>query len=163
MTTTSTKKIRIIGIGNKERGDGGIGPVVVQAICARNGIPEFIEAVEGDRDSDRLLDLLEQCDRAIIVDIAEMHMPPGHVRAIQGEHIKEEFRAHLSLEILNLAETIGAARQKGVRTPVTLMAVEPSDCSRRQGLSSILEQKLEEITEHVLKEATRPHKGLHRR
>jgi len=162
MTTTSKKTVRIIGIGNKERGDGGIGQVVVQTICKKNGLPDFIEAIEGDRDREQLLDLLEQCDRAIIVDIAEMHMPPGHVRTIQGEHIKEEFRSHLSLEILNLADTIGAARQKGVHTPVTLMAVEPSDCSRRQGLSSILEQKLDEITEHVLKEAISP-KGIRRR
>ena len=162
MTTTSQKKVRIIGIGNKARGDGGIGQIVAQAICKRNGVPEFIEAVEGDRDREQLLDLLEQCERAIIVDIAEMHMPPGYVRAICGEQIKEEFRSHLSLEILNLADTIGTARKNGVNTPVTLMAVEPCDCSRREGLSSILEQKLEEITDHVLHEAVNP-KSVRRR
>ena len=66
----------ILGLGNPLRGDDGLGPRVV-AELQRHRLPDGVAGEDGGVAGVGLLQYLEQWERVLIVDIAEMGRQPG--------------------------------------------------------------------------------------
>jgi hydrogenase maturation protease len=143
---------RIIGLGNRLRGDDAIGPLVAERAAASGRLPAGVEAVEAGGDPLVLLDLLASCRRAVIVDAAEMAAPPGTVRVLDGGAIPAGFRLHTSLHAVDLPDVLAMAGRLGVAPRVTLLAVQPAACGHTEALSPDVERRLSEITSLALKE-----------
>jgi hydrogenase maturation protease len=143
---------RVIGLGNRLRGDDAVGPLVTDRLVS-GGLPPGIEAVESGGDPLSLLDLISGCGRAVIVDAAEMGCEPGTVRLLRGAEIPAGFKMHTSLHAVDLQDVLAMARKMDVGTDVSLVAVQIGSCGYNEALSPQVEQKLSEITSIALKEA----------
>jgi hydrogenase maturation protease len=144
---------RVIGLGNRLRGDDAVGPLVVDRLVSRS-LPGGVEAAESGGDPFALLDLIAGCGRAVIVDAAELGGATGEVRVLRGDSIPAEFRMHTSLHSVGLQDVIALARRMGVSTELTLVAVQVGSCGFNQPLSPEVSRAIPEITSIALKEAT---------
>jgi hydrogenase maturation protease len=70
----------VIGIGNPDRGDDGIGPTVARGLRAR--APAGVEVLEADGEATALVELLAGADVAWLVDAAVSGAPPGTIRRL---------------------------------------------------------------------------------
>ncbi len=147
--------LRIIGLGNRLRGDDGIGPAVIDVIQQKNLLPNHAEAVEATGDPLILFDLIATAKRAIIIDAAHLGMAPGTVKVVSAEQVKLSDEFHSNLHAIGLADTIELARRMGVKSEIGIVAVEPFDCGYRDGLSEPMREQIGEIVDITLKEAFR--------
>jgi hydrogenase maturation protease len=99
----------IIGVGNRDRGDDGIGFVVSQGLRAR--VAENVRVLEESRDGAAILEAFAGADELILVDAAESGMPPGTIHRIDAgtERIPRDL-LRLSSHAFGAAEAIELAR-----------------------------------------------------
>ncbi len=146
--------VRIIGIGNRLRGDDGIGPAVIDRILARNLLPKGVEAVEAPPDPFSLLDLITSTGKTVLVDAARMDAVPGTARIFDGEAaLKNRLLRHTSLHQFSLPDALYFAQKMGCEPNLKIVAVEPFDVGCRGELSDELKNKIDEIVSLTLKEA----------
>ena len=149
---TGRIEARIIGLGNRLRGDDAVGPIVAVRAAASGRIPAGVEAVEVWGDPLELLDLITSCRKAVIVDAAEMGEPPGTVRILSSDEMIPHPGTHMTLHTIGLTEVMAIARKLGADTQISLLAVQPAACDHSGELSTEVEAKLSEITSLALKE-----------
>ena len=143
---------RIIGLGNRLRGDDAAGPLAAERAAA-GVLPPGVEAVEAGGDPFSLLELITTCRRAVIVDAAEMGAAPGTVRVLRGAEIPAAWGFHTSLHAVDLLDVLAMARKLGRAAAVSLVAIQPGACGFGDALTPVIEGKIEEITAIALKEA----------
>ena len=143
---------RIIGLGNRLRGDDAVGPLTAEKAAAA-GLPPGVEAVEAGGDPFALLDLITTCRRAVIVDAAEMGAVPGTVRVLRDAAIPASWGLHTSLHAMDLLDVLAMAWKLKAGTRVSLVAVQPAACGFGDVLSPVIDGKMDEITLLALKEA----------
>jgi hydrogenase maturation protease len=67
----------VVGIGNDFRGDDGAG-LVAARLLRKLSLPDT-EVIELDGEITRLLDSMQECESAILIDAVQSQMPPGYV------------------------------------------------------------------------------------
>jgi len=145
---------RIIGIGSWLNGDDAVGLVVAERLSKEGLLPEGVEVIEAPGDPVALLQLIESCRRALILDAAEMELPPGSVRMLGWRELPERFIPHHSLHAIGLLDILAMARRLGVTTDVSLVAIQPESCDYSAELSPPVAQQLSSVIDLVLKEVT---------
>jgi hydrogenase maturation protease len=78
-----TADVVLIGVGNRWRGDDGVGPAVVEA--ARQLIDDEVDIVECDGEPSRMIDLWSQRTMAIVVDATHGAGPIGAISVWDGD------------------------------------------------------------------------------
>ena len=81
------RRLLVIGVGNTLRGDDGVGVRVAQAL-ANHPLPEGVTVLDGGTEGLDLLFHLEEADRVILIDAAEMGQTPGEARVLDGERLE---------------------------------------------------------------------------
>ncbi len=144
--------VRVIGCGNPDAGDDAAGLIVAEEIRAR--APAGVDVVR-TRDPLRLLDLLEDTERAIVVDA--MRSPSG-ARA-PGTLVRIEvgpdgspaaLRSSLSSHGLGLVESIGLAAAVGDLPPIVFHGVEAGALAAGSDLSDAVRAALPALIDAVL-------------
>lgn len=142
----------VIGVGNPDRGDDGVGRVVAQSLRGRVGAG--VEVLERDGEVTALLDCLERTDCAYLVDAAASGAEPGTI------HRLEAHRAPLPQGLLSLsthgfgpAEAVELARAMG-SLPATCVvyAVEGAGFEAGQPLSAPVARAAGEVARRILAE-----------
>jgi len=102
----------VIGIGNPDRGDDGVGPAVARRLRAR--APDGVELLETDGEASRLLELLAGADVAWLVDAAVSGAAAGTIRRLDpiAAPLPRSLFA-VSSHGLGLAEAVELARALG--------------------------------------------------
>ncbi len=112
----------VIGIGNPDRADDGIGPLVV----ARLGLLPGTRVISRSGDAFALIEEWTGADTAILIDAASSNSTPGHIHRI--ELPSDELPCDLGLSsthAFGLAEAIALARVLERLPPrVVIYAVE---------------------------------------
>lgn len=106
-------KVLVIGVGNRDRGDDGIGPVVAERLEGR--VPASIAIMQRSGDALALIDDWAGRDSVVLVDAAEPRGQPGRVHRI--DLLEDELPADLSLSsthALGISEAVGLARTLGM-------------------------------------------------
>ncbi len=133
--TEPDRRPLVIGIGNRLRGDDGIGPTVIDLIRARQGDAVDTEVVDGD-----LSDLAMRWDRGrtvVVVDAMVSGRAPGTVVVLDGAGPDQVGPDQpLSSHGVGLADAIALARAIG-RPPLalTVVAIEGSSFGHGQPLT----------------------------
>lgn len=78
-----TARTLVIGVGNPDRGDDGIGPLVARRLAAR--LPPDIEVLERRGDALALLDDWADATTVILIDAAARFTAPGRIHRIDPE------------------------------------------------------------------------------
>jgi hydrogenase maturation protease len=106
-------KVLVIGVGNRDRGDDGIGPVVAERLEGR--VPACIAIIERSGDALALIEDWAGRESVVLVDAAAPGGEPGRVHRV--DLLADELPAGLSLSsthALGVAEAVGLARTLGM-------------------------------------------------
>ena len=154
----STLRALVVGLGNAQRRDDGVGLVVARSLQA--GGDRAPDVVEVSDDLLALLDLWAERPLAIVVDAIRSGRPPGTVVRLEGS-ATEAIPAVLATSThgLSLADGVGLGRALG-RLPRRLVVygIEAGDLAVGWGLSAPVERAVLEavaqIRDELLRSAT---------
>lgn len=122
-------RMLVVGIGNPDRGDDGIGPLVVRQLLGRQRagrVSSDVTFIERTGDALALIDDWAGRDAVILVDAAAPIAAPGRVHRI--DLLADALPAELSLSsthAFGVAEAVGLAHTLGLLPPhVIAYAIE---------------------------------------
>ena len=153
---TVSKKTVILGIGNVLLCDEGVGVHVANELMKMD-LPPSVSVVEGGTDGFRLLNVITDADRLIIVDTVRGGAAPGSIYRFDIDEVRScpsGFKTSVHqigiLEVIDLSGLIG-------KTPyTTVIGVEPKSLEMCMELSPEIGEKVHRVIELVLDELKRP-------
>jgi hydrogenase maturation protease len=122
----------------------------------KKALPENVSVVEGGTDGFRLLNIITEADRLIVVDAVRGGAEPGTIYRFAIDDVKNcpsGFKTSVHqigiLEVIDLSGLIG-------RTPITtIIGIEPKSLDMGMELSPEISEKMPRIIEIVLDEVNR--------
>lgn len=151
-----TAKTLILGVGNLLLSDDGIGVRVIQELQDKYTLPAEVETVDGGTCGLDLLHFLEGVDHLIVVDAANMGLPPGSIKRLEGEAVPAFLSQKVSPHEINLPELLFSAKLTGIYPKkVVVFGIQPQTIETGLDLSPPVAAQLEELTRLVFSEASR--------
>ena len=151
----------VVGLGNPLMGDDGIGVRVVEELRGRE-LPSGVRLADGGTTGLALVGLMEEYQRVIVVDAADMGQPPGCVRKFAPSEV--QFRTTgdmLSLHQVGFGEALALAEALGVSPPeLTIIGVQPKRTAIGEELSPEVERAIPECIRMLLDELNRAEQVL---
>jgi hydrogenase maturation protease len=137
----------VIGIGNPDRGDDGVGRVLARRLRARAA--PGIEVREGDGEATGLMAAWEGAAEVVLVDACRGAGPPGTIHEFEATEIEGSGSRplrHASTHSFGVAAAIGLARAIGRLPPrLVLYAIEGRSFREGAGLSPEAERAVDEL------------------
>lgn len=150
-----SRGLTIIGLGNPDRGDDGVGALVVDALAGR--LPEGVETMTRAGDMMALVEDWSDVAAVICIDAAATMSAPGRIHRIDGHDgtlLPEPGLA--SSHAFGLAEAIALSRALGTAPPVLVIyAIEASVFDTGTPVSPPVAAAVDEVATRVLAEALR--------
>ncbi len=143
-------KIALIGIGNRFRGDDGVGPELVDRL--KSQIPNLksqIELIDAGEVPENYLEKIIQSrpDTILLVDAVDLGGPPGETELIEPEDLKGgSFSTHNA----SLKLVIDYLKSQTEAT-VLLLGIQPKNLRMDSGLSKPVEQALKTVEECLIR------------
>lgn len=145
--------LKVIGIGNRLRGDDGVGPAVIEILEEQNRLLPFM-LIDAGADAFTLLDHLIGSNPLLIVDCARMGRKPGDVCLFDVDDVSiEKLNNLVSLHSYGFAQIYGMARQLGPVTSCKVLGVEPLELTFDTAMSPEVEKSIPKIIELIYQEA----------
>lgn len=146
--------MRLIGVGNRFRGDDAAGLLVAERL--RSELPE-LEVLELEGEPAGLIEAWDGAGAVVVVDAVSSGSPPGTIHRLDaiGEGLPADvFRA--STHAMGLAEAVGLARALG-RLPGSLVVygLEGSSFEAGESLSPPVQAAVERVATLVRQEVAR--------
>jgi len=126
-STTSRKKVLVMGVGNTLLQDDGIGVHVTETLKASQLSPAGIDYLDGGTIGLSLLPEIEDADAVVIVDASEIGEAPGAMRIFRNSEIDQQLSGKKkTVHEVALADLFSAAAIRG-RCPSkrALIAIQP--------------------------------------
>lgn len=147
-----TGRTLLIGLGNPDRGDDGLGPSVIRVLAGR--LAPHVVCITHESDGAALLERWQPDDRVILVDCVRSSAAPGTIHRLDAleSTIPSDF-FHYSSHAFGLAEAVEMARSLG-RLPAHLLiyGIEGSDYTWGCGLSPDVARAASILTSRLLGE-----------
>lgn len=148
--------LAVIGLGSELAGDDAIGLTLVSRLAERlrGASVEFLHWPDADALS-IAYDLMSLGRPALLVDCADMGLPPGSHRLFAPDEVKLVVKhSPVSVHGLGIAEALGLASALGFGGPLRFFGVQPFDLSYGTPLSAAMQARFEDLLE-ALGQATR--------
>jgi hydrogenase maturation protease len=150
--TNSPQKIVILGVGNLLLSDEGLGVHVANELMKME-LPLGVSVVEGGTDGFRLIDIITEADRLIVIDAVKGGSVPGSIYRFNINEVRNcpsGFKTSVHqigiLEVINLSELIGK------KPHTTVIGVEPKSLEMGMELSPEVKAKIPRIIEVIFDE-----------
>jgi hydrogenase maturation protease len=154
--TISPQKIVILGVGNLLLSDEGVGVHVANELM-KIDLPPDVSVVEGGTDGFRLLNVITEADRLIVIDLVKGGAGPGSIYRFNINEVRNCPPGFMTsvyqigiLEVINLSELVGK------KPYTTVIGVEPKSLAMSMELSPEIKAKIPRIIELVLDELKAP-------
>ena len=145
----SPLKIVILGVGNLLLSDEGVGVHVANELVKLE-LPPGVTVVEGGTDGFRLINVITEADRLIVVDAVKGGGAPGSIYRFDINEVQNcpsGFKTSVHqigiLEVINLSGLIGKTPQ------TTVIGIEPESLEMGMELSPEIKSKIPRIIELV--------------
>jgi hydrogenase maturation protease len=146
---TKKNNLIIIGVGNPMRSDDGIGPKIIELLRQHKNLN--CDLLDAGTDGLALLDVLQNYQRAIIIDAVNMGAAVGTLRMFSPCEAIIEIRSDtLSTHGFGLAEVIKLMEQLGIKTELTIVGIQPGNIDYGDKLSNEVAAKISDILESCL-------------
>jgi hydrogenase maturation protease len=146
-------KTLILGVGNLLLSDDGVGVRVIQKLQQEHTLPAEVETVDGGTCGLDLLHFLEGVDRLIVVDAANLGLPPGTIKRLEGEAVPAFLSQKVSPHEINLPELLFSAKLTGIYPQkVVVFGIQPQTIETSLDLSPPVAAQVDELVERVLAE-----------
>lgn len=149
-------RVCLVGIGNVEAGDDGIGVRLAEALAGRlgAGAGSPLILVAGPRPEDHLSRLTRgDCDSAVFLDAVDFGGPPGALTVLGSEDIQSRF-PQISTHRLSLGLLARLIQESG-STRVWLLGVQPASLRPGHRFSHSVQATFEALTD-LLEAACQP-------
>lgn len=151
----SPLKIVILGVGNLLLSDEGVGVHVANELVKLE-LPPGVTVVEGGTDGFRLINVITEADRLIVVDAVKGGGAPGSIYRFDINEVQNcpsGFKTSVHqigiLEVINLSGLIGKTPQ------TTVIGIEPESLEMGMELSPEVKAKIPRIIELIKEELKR--------
>lgn len=150
--TISPQKIVILGVGNLLLSDEGFGVHVANELMKLD-LPQGVSVVEGGTEGFKLLNVITEADRLIVIDAVKGGGAPGSIYRFDIKDVRNFPSAYKTsvhqigiLEVINLSGLIG-------KTPeTTIIGVEPKSLEMGMELSPEIKARIPRIIELIFDE-----------
>ncbi len=143
----------VLGVGNLLLSDDGVGVRVIQKLQEEHSLPEEVETVDGGTCGLDLLHFLEGVENLIVVDAANMGLPPGTIKRLEGEAVPAFLSQKMSPHEINLPELLFSAKLTGIYPKrVVVFGIQPQTIETSLDLSPPVAAQVDELVELVLAE-----------
>jgi len=150
--SSSPQKIVILGVGNLLLSDEGVGVHVANALMNMN-LPPEVSVVEGGTDGFRLLNVITETDRLIVIDAVKGGAESGSIYRFDIDDVRNcpvGFKTSVHqigiLEVIDLSELIGK------RPHTTIIGIEPKSLGMGMELTPEIKSKIPRIIELIFEE-----------
>jgi hydrogenase maturation protease len=152
--------LTVVGLGSELSGDDAIGLVLVERLRGRLAADAVTCVAWPDADALTIAhELLALRDAVLLVDCAEMGLPPASSRLLDRDEVRLGVKdSPVSVHGIGLAEALELASRLGLEAPVRFFAVQPCRLDPGTALSPELETHLPALTD-ALVEAVRSWSG----
>jgi hydrogenase maturation protease len=146
-------KTLILGVGNLLMSDDGIGVRVVERIAAARVLPPDAQTLDGGTCGLDLLHFLEGVENLIVVDAANMGLPPGTIRRMEGDDVPAFLAQKVSPHEINLPELLFSARLVDIYPRrVVVLGIQPQSIAVGLELTPPIAAQLDELADRALAE-----------
>jgi hydrogenase maturation protease len=150
--TISPQKIVILGVGNLLLSDEGVGVHVANELMNMD-LPPEVSVAEGGTDGFRLLNVIIEADRLIVIDAVKGGADPGSLYRFDINDVRNcpsGFKTSVHqigiLEVIDLSELIGK------KPHTTIIGIEPKSLEMGMELTPEIKSKIPRIIELVFEE-----------
>lgn len=141
----------VIGVGNPDRGDDGVGPAVARAVRAR--VPAEVEVVAVAGEPTSLLAAWEGADQAIVIDAVSTGAAPGTVLRHDAAEGPLPRRDACSTHGLGLEDAVALGRALGqLPRCLVVFGIEAASVTAGDPLSPAVTAALPALVDLVLAE-----------
>lgn len=120
-------KILILGVGNILFTDECIGVKTVLSLQEEYNFPENVTLLDGGTLGTNLMDVLMDCDLAIVLDAVLADLEPGTVCRLTDNNMRKSVSFHNSLHQTDLIDTLIYCDLAGHRPDCIVIGVQPLD------------------------------------
>ena len=133
-------KVSVVSIGNRLRGDDGVGPEIINRLSSP--LPRLLLFDVGETPENYLGKIVKQKpDTIVLIDAVDLGAPPGTIKIIEKDDIKDEslstHNASLNLVVKYL--------QKETSADVFLLGIQPKTIEFGKEISQSVKEGLEKI------------------
>lgn len=147
--------IRVVGIGNRDRGDDAVGLLVIEAL--RVNPPAGVELLTSRGDMLALLDQMDGAELVVLVDAVVSGAAAGSILRIDATDsaVKQQLSQFTSTHAFNLAEGIELARSLG-RMPGRLIVygIEGVEFGMGRPPGARVHDAIDEVSNQIREECT---------
>jgi hydrogenase maturation protease len=143
----------VVGVGNPDCGDDGVGHLVVRLLHGR--LPDGTRFVTQSGSATELLALFAESDAVLLIDAAQSGAPPGTIHRIDCNDgtVALPTKSAASSHGLGVAEAIGLARALGsLPRRCILYAVEGAAFAPGARMSVAVTEAAGELAAHIARE-----------
>ncbi|MCJ7544934.1 MAG: hydrogenase maturation protease [Phycisphaerae bacterium] len=144
-------KLTVLGIGNILMRDDGVGVHLLEAVRRARPWPAEVEFVDGGAGGLGLLGVIEQAQRLVVFDAADLHAPAGSHRILTAEQLSDDSPGRISLHDMPFAQTLALCRQF-LQAPrdVVILAIQPAEVGPGRALSPVLQREFGTLVQTVV-------------
>ncbi len=151
-----TKQITILGIGCTLLADQGFGVSMIQTLNQRFEFPGHVQLVDGGLVGVGLTGTIAQADHLIVIDAISNNGNPGDLYRLEGQRILERLGAKNLVQQVEFLEALAHCQALDNPPQTVLLGIEPDDTKTLAcELTPVLQEKIDAMTELVLKELDR--------
>ena len=147
----------ILGVGSPLMGDDAVGILAVQALQQRSDLPPDVDVVDGGTDGLGLIPLIETYARVIVVDAAQVGLPPGSIRRFTWQDVRLAPQERtLSLHQGGLGDALALAEVLGsLPAELIFYGVQPEQVAWDAPLSDAVSRTMPALIEALVDEVRR--------
>ena len=145
----------VLALGNPLRGDDGIGIAVIHALEVDPRLPSGVDLIDGGTPGVDTSLLLQGYRRAIIVDAAEMGLPPGTwAQLVLNDNAllkPNDIDQRISVHSAGLAEALELGYTLGILpNDITIYGIQPSTIVWSNELSDPVQEAIPAVCSTIL-------------
>ena len=146
----------VLGLGNILMRDEGIGVRAVELLAERYEFPPEVQLLDGGTLGLNLLPYVEDADRLLVIDAANVGGEPGTIARLESEEVPAFLGVKISPHQIGLADLLAAARLRG-RCPreLVLVGVQPGVIDTGLELSPPVAAQVGALVEAALSQLSR--------
>ncbi len=155
MTKAPARRVLVIGLGNPDRGDDGVGPLVVEKLAGL--LPTDVAVAPAGADVLTLMTEWADFDAVICIDAAAPLAAPGRIHRfdLANAELPQHTRS-ASSHALGLADAIGLARVlRQAPQNIIVFAIEGASFARGASMTSEVAGAAAEVTACIVAEVAR--------
>ncbi|MEW6585049.1 MAG: HyaD/HybD family hydrogenase maturation endopeptidase [Nitrospirota bacterium] len=151
----SPKETVILCVGNVLLSDEGVGVHVANELLKME-LPSNVTVVEGGTDGFRLIDVITEADRLIVVDAVRAGEEPGSIYRFDIDDVRHTppgFKT--SVHQVGILEVVDLSELLGKKPDTTVIGIEPKSLQMGMELTPEIKAKIPRVIELVMEEIKR--------